>query len=83
MTLFQAGKLIMQNSLQNVSQYSGYVNNDFEGYKEPHVRFSLQRPYFRCTRSNLEMVITSIEVQDLTFFLRYCGYPFEGRRESN
>lgn len=54
------------------------MNNDFEGCEEPQVRFSLQRPYFRYVRSNLEEVITSIEVQGLTFFLRYHGFPFGG-----
>lgn len=47
------------------------------------MRFSLQRPYFRYVRSNLEIVIISIEVQGLTSFLGYFGFPCLGGKVTN
>lgn len=47
------------------------------------MRFSLQRPYFICVRSNLEFVIVSIEVQDLTSFLAHFGFPCLGGKVTN
>ena len=47
------------------------------------MRFSLQRPYFRYVRSNLEFIIVSIEVQGLTSFLAHFGFPCLGGKVTN
>lgn len=50
---------------------------------QPLVRFSLQRPYFRYVRSNLEIVITAVEVQGWGSFLGYFGVPCFGEKVTN